>query len=378
MADVKISQLPSLSTMTDAAIVPVVASATTQQISGANLRSYFNSNGNSSINIATANGNITITANSTATWTFDTASDITIPGNIISANRLAIDNRAASNISDVEIFSAAGVYLQGQDQTLADFTAGGAIGIYAGDGSPDDNATGAGAGGGVTISAGDGGEGNTVAGNAGGSVSISAGDGGNGSATAPAGQGNDVQISAGYAGLNNGGGGAAGGSVTISAGNTSNVAADRGRITLNAGGGGDETSPGGYVEIAITAVGTNPGGSWTFTGKGTVLDVPPNAEIFGFSAGNITLGSFGNAIVRTVATGPITYNWVFSNTGMLTAPGAVVTSPVPFANLTAVSGARAFVSDGNIAAAGNFGAQIAGGGGNTVPVWSDGTNWYVG
>jgi hypothetical protein len=38
---IKISQLPVLSTMTDAAIVPVVADAATQQISGADLKTYF-------------------------------------------------------------------------------------------------------------------------------------------------------------------------------------------------------------------------------------------------------------------------------------------------------------------------------------------------
>ena len=43
MANVKISQLPSLSTMTDSAIIPVVASDATQQISGANLKTYFSS-----------------------------------------------------------------------------------------------------------------------------------------------------------------------------------------------------------------------------------------------------------------------------------------------------------------------------------------------
>lgn len=56
----------------------------------------------------------------------------------------------------------------------------------------------------------------------------------------------------------------------------------------------------------------------------------------------------------------------------------VITTPVTFANLVAVSGARAFVNDANIAAAGNFGALISGGGANTAPVWSDGVNWYIG
>jgi hypothetical protein len=41
MANVKISQLPSLSTMTDIAQIPVVAGGTTYQITGANLSTYF-------------------------------------------------------------------------------------------------------------------------------------------------------------------------------------------------------------------------------------------------------------------------------------------------------------------------------------------------
>ena len=41
MANVKISQLPSLSTMTDSAEIPVVSANTTYQITGANLQNYF-------------------------------------------------------------------------------------------------------------------------------------------------------------------------------------------------------------------------------------------------------------------------------------------------------------------------------------------------
>lgn len=41
-------------------------------------------------------------------------------------------------------------------------------------------------------------------------------------------------------------------------------------------------------------------------------------------------------------------------------------------------GARAFVSDSNVPAAGNFGAVVVGGGANKVPVYSDGTNWRIG
>ena len=56
----------------------------------------------------------------------------------------------------------------------------------------------------------------------------------------------------------------------------------------------------------------------------------------------------------------------------------VVTTPTALSNLTAVAGARAFVNNANLTAVGNFGAQVGGGGSNTVPVWSDGTNWYIG
>lgn len=41
-------------------------------------------------------------------------------------------------------------------------------------------------------------------------------------------------------------------------------------------------------------------------------------------------------------------------------------------------GIRAFINDANLAASGNFGAQVSGGGGNTVPIWSNGSNWYIG
>jgi hypothetical protein len=55
-----------------------------------------------------------------------------------------------------------------------------------------------------------------------------------------------------------------------------------------------------------------------------------------------------------------------------------VTTPTALANLTPVAGARAFVNNGNLVATGNFGAQIGSGGSNVIPVWSNGTNWYVG
>jgi hypothetical protein len=94
------------------------------------------------------------------------------------------------------------------------------------------------------------------------------------------------------------------------------------------------------------------------------------------SDGNTTITVNGNA-------------WVFDTAGTLTAPGniglpdnvtcrAVVTDPGPLSGLTAVWGARAFITDGNLTAVGNFGAQVSGGGSNNVPIWSDGANWFIG
>lgn len=53
-------------------------------------------------------------------------------------------------------------------------------------------------------------------------------------------------------------------------------------------------------------------------------------------------------------------------------------TPRNLANLVPQAGSRAFVNDGNLSAAGNFGALIGSGGSNVVPVWADGSNWYVG
>jgi hypothetical protein len=64
--------------------------------------------------------------------------------------------------------------------------------------------------------------------------------------------------------------------------------------------------------------------------------------------------------------------------GNILTGGIVVTTPTALANLTAVAGGRAFVNDANLAAVSNFGNLVGGGGSNVVPVWSDGTNWYIG
>jgi hypothetical protein len=122
--------------------------------------------------------------------------------------------------------------------------------------------------------------------------------------------------------------------------------------------------------------------TWTFATTGT-LSAPGNITAIG-------LQGDGNLVIRSNVAGTAR-TWTFDSLGDLNLPlggnisgsgyvtaQRIITDPLPLANITAVAGARAFVSDGNLAAAGNFGAQIGSGGANTVPVWSDGTNWYIG
>ena len=81
--------------------------------------------------------------------------------------------------------------------------------------------------------------------------------------------------------------------------------------------------------------------------------------------GNVGIGN--TAPVNTLSVGGNAY-----------ISGAVKTTPTALANLTAVAGARAFINNANLVAASNFGTLVGSGGSNVVPVWSDGSNWYIG
>jgi len=71
-----------------------------------------------------------------------------------------------------------------------------------------------------------------------------------------------------------------------------------------------------------------------------------------------------------------TSKFVVSATGYLRqVPIAVASLPTAAAGN---AGTRIFVSDASVAAAGNFGSVVAGGGSNTVPVYSDGGAWRIG
>jgi len=61
--------------------------------------------------------------------------------------------------------------------------------------------------------------------------------------------------------------------------------------------------------------------------------------------------------------------------------GVYFTQTVYVTNLPAAAANVAvqyFVTDSTVAASGNFGAIVAGGSTNVVPVFSDGTNWLIG
>jgi hypothetical protein len=107
--------------------------------------------------------------------------------------------------------------------------------------------------------------------------------------------------------------------------------------------------------------------------------------------GNVVIvGGGGNALLAGGSNTEVQFNnggaldgdssFTFDNTtGIVTVP-YVKLSVVPFANLPAatVGGRKAFINDANLAAAGNFGSLVTGGGANAVPVYSDGTNWRIG
>jgi hypothetical protein len=178
---------------------------------------------------------------------------------------------------------------------------------------------------------------------------------------------------------------------------------------------GTYTNPAGWTVAAYSTVfrGTwTNDGSWAMRNSSNdnpIANVAPtyNGTIGGnivVASGNITGGNIitagnvsaaslqndGNLVIRSnVAGTPRT--WTFDAIGDLNLPVGgnisgsgyvtavrVITDPRPLANLTPVAGGRAFVSDGNLVAAGNFGVEIGGGGANTVPVYSDGTNWFIG
>jgi hypothetical protein len=108
-----------------------------------------------------------------------------------------------------------------------------------------------------------------------------------------------------------------------------------------------------------------------FNSVSTLTNNNGNGSVTVNSNGNIVFVA-GNGIFATMASNILSIN------GNISVNNSIISTPVPYASLTAISGARAFVNNSNLAANNNFGAQINGSGSNIVPVWSDGSNWYIG
>lgn len=187
--------------------------------------------------------------------------------------------------------------------------------------------------------------------------------------------------------------------VLFAPGNISAIGNVIGGNVIVSGSGGDMTMTGGNI-TGVNVVSANlvqgalanSTARFTLLGDNTLLSgtvaSPANFKVNDVYTPDIDLrnssgtGMFtqgANLVLRSAGT----YNWNFTNTGNLTMPGnvtayGVITAPVALANLTAVAGSRAFINNANLAASGNFGAQVGSGGSNVVPVWSDGTNWYIG
>lgn len=259
---------------------------------------------------------------------------LTVDGNPISGatpffestTTINITNTASGGIqTDIYINSADDIYLQAKNRDLGSDIEGGDISIFAGNGASDNELGDISAGGDIDIKGGLGGSASTsVSGRSGGYARFEAGNGGDGSATYAAGGGGAVFITAGDGGVDNGAGGAAGGDINIVAGDSTSPTQDRGSIILTPGAGGDETTVGGYVQISIPTVGTNPGGQWTFTGSGRTLEPPPDAEIFVASAGSLTVGSWLNSTtVKVIDAGSVERRWEFGPNGDLIVPGNI-------------------------------------------------------
>jgi hypothetical protein len=210
-------------------------------------------------------------------------------------------------------------------------------------------------------------------------------------------------------------GGAGGNSITIQAGSSDSFASNPGgNLNLIGGYGsfGDGGGPpGGNVNITSggssdSHVGnvniTTGSNSWVFdytgnlTTPGEVIINSNNAHGGAGYAGIMTMtntigGSTNpNKFVRLNSTGSLEIiNSAYSNTilglsdgGNLTVFGYAKTTATTITLLgsaaTAGAGARAFATDANLVAEGNFGVVVGGSGSNIVPVYSDGTDWRIG
>ena len=357
------------------------------------------SNGTSNINIATADGNVTIVANG-ETWTFDPSGNLTIPGNVnlplvakLNSGGIGVTNAAEFGtevtVDGSNIINGSQIYMgAGTAESRAIVNSTGNSLMYTGVENPGFAGT------------------------------VAVDPGVTSEYAIQVGSNNQIEI------------GAVVGPITT----TEYVA---GLGVLNATG----NINGMFANANVTVIGSGDLG-WSFDNNGNLtlpgnLVISGNTSVFGTDAaliqptndlpllsissgangavssvwvediGNVSSSNIaavyanptpGSGIVRIAVGqngggGPNL--WDFDASGNLTAPGdigansgsfagavtaqIVISTPTTYASLpTPVMGARALITDANIPAAGNFGAQVGAGGFNKSPVWSDGTNWYIG
>jgi hypothetical protein len=268
----------------------------------------------------TGDGQVTIRSlDGTYQWTFDTAGNVTIPGNIVGAATIDIDNRASGNSADIQLFAADDITLQARDRSAGSTSEGGDINIFAGDSAEDGDSS----GGDIQILAGDGGAANVDFGGPGGFITIQSGQGGAaiGNSGYSAESGGSLTLNAGHAGSNNGNIdlGAAGANVYIGAGDSTGNGVNGGTIYLTSGAA-DASALAGDVVIQA-------GGTWTFDGAGN-LSAPGNVSAVGNITADYFIGDGSQLTGITANTGNVTFsNQIVLGTGTNDGSGGLYLAP---------------------------------------------------
>lgn len=294
----------------------------------------------------TGDGQVTVRSLSgTYQWTFDSNGNLILPGSIISASTIELDNRAYGNSADINLYAADDITLQARDRTLGSTSEGGDINIFAGDSAEDSDSS----GGDVQIRAGDGGAANVDFGGSGGFITIQSGQGGAaiGNSGYTAESGGALTLGAGDAGSNNGNIdlGAAGGDVYIGAGDSTGNTADGGGIYITSGAAGTNALA-GQIQLTIPPSDSGSGGVWIFDGYGN-LTAPGNVS----ASGNIS-GAYvkGNGSELTNLPAP-TVTQDISSTGAM----SIMTydGVIKYVNYATVEPSSGNITGGNISTTGN-------------------------
>jgi hypothetical protein len=126
-------------------------------------------------------------------------------------------------------------------------------------------------------------------------------------------------------------------------------------------------APTGATGISIGATGSSYPG--TIVGN-TIYGMSNAGIVLGASASRILVQSNTYLTNSTNIANSGTNNLIYDGGYAYTVATLPTAGSYPYVNL--------FASDATVTASGNFGAVVAGGGANKVPVYSDGTNWRIG